>query len=320
MIALVARRLVRVCAVVAAVAILSWLLAEAAPGSAGERAARAAGVLPPDDGAVPGALRQQLIAQMNRDYDLERPLAARVGSYLCGLARLDLDRSWRDGRPVSTHLGAAALATLLLIAAALLLAVLVGLGAAVACARRPGGRADLAVAVAAALALAMPPVWVAIVGLRLFATGQPWSWLPAAGGGGFASAVLPVVTLALVPAFVIARHGRALLVEAVAAPWAVAVRARGASHWRVIVVHGLRAALPALLPLLVIVVAYLLGATMVIERVFAIEGLGGVLIDAAGRGDAPVVVGVSVVAATILATLSAIVDVVGRVTDPREGD
>ena len=320
MMVLVARRLVRVVAVVAVVASLSWLLVEAAPGSAGERAARAAGVLPPDDGAVPAALRQQLIAQMNRDYDLDRPLVARVAGYLGGLARLDMDRSWRDGRPVSSHVGAAAAATMVLIGAALLLAMIVGLAAAVVAAHRPGGNADVALAVVAALALALPPVWVAIVGLRWFASGQPFSWLPAAGLDGVASAVLPVFTLALVPAFVVARHGRAVLLEALAAPWAVAARARGASQWRVVIVHGLRAGLPALLPLVVIVVAYLLGATMVIEQVFAIDGLGGVLVDAAARGDAPIVVGVCVVAAAILASVSAIVDLVARFTDPREGD
>ena len=313
----VMRRLARLVVVVMAVAVLSWLLVEAAPGSPGERAARAAGVLPPDDAGVSEALRARLIEQVVREHDLDRSLPVRIAGYLGGLVRLDFGRSWRDGEPVAGRLAEALAPTVFLVGTALLLALLLGLGAALLSARRPGGPLDLGLAGLAALALALPPVWVAIAALRLLAAGQPWHLLPAAGLDSAAAAVLPLLTLALVPGFVIARHARAALIDALDAPWTIAARARGASRWRVVAVHGLRVALPAVAPLVVVLTAYLLGATVVIEQVFAIRGLGSLLVDAAARGDAPVVVGVSVVAAALLALVSALVDLGAVRLDPR---
>ncbi len=313
----VARRLVRVVVVVMVVAALSWLLVEAAPGSPGERAARAAGVLPPDDSGLSASLRARLIDQVASEHDLDRGLGWRIAGYLGGLVRFDFGRSWRDGEPVAGRLAGALAPTAFLVGVALILALAIGLGAALLSARRPGGMLDLGLAGLAALALALPPVWVAIAALRILATGQPWRLLPASGLDSAAAAVLPLVTLALVPGFVIARHARAALIEALDAPWTVAARARGASRWRVVAVHGLRVALPAVVPLAVVLTAYLLGATVVIEEVFAIHGLGSLLVDAAARGDAPVVVGVSVVAAALLALVSAAVDGVTAFLDPR---
>lgn len=316
---LVARRLSRVLAVVVVVATLAWLLAEAAPGSAGERAARAAGVLPPDDSSVPRDLRRELIDRVAEEHDLKRSLPARVGSYVVGLARLDMGRSWRDGEAVTEVIGRAAAPTLTLLFASLVVALGCGLVAGAASARRPGAGIDLVLGGAAAVALALPPVWVAIAVLRTFATGEPWSFLPASGLDSAASAVLPVLVLALVPTFVIARHARAALIHASESPWATAALARGASRARVVWVHAVRSALPALLPLAVVTTAYLIGATVVIEEVFGIHGLGATLIDASRRGDAPVVVGVSVLAGAVLAVSSAVVDVLQRMLDPREG-
>jgi len=301
---LIARRLARVVVVIVVVASLSWLLVEASPGSPGERAARAAGVLPADDSEVPAALRLEIVKHVEREHDLDGSWSRRLGGYLVGLAHLDMGRSWRDGQSVAARLAHAAAPTLVLLLASLVLAICVGLFAALASARRPGSAGDLILGAVTAVALATPPVWIAIAGLRTFATGEPWQWLPASGLDSTAAAILPVVTLALVPAFVIARHGRAALVEAARAPWAIAV-------------HALRASLPTLLPLVVVLTAYLLGATVVIEQVFGIRGLGSVLVDASGRGDAPVVVGVSVIAGAVLALVSAIVDIVNRALDPR---
>jgi peptide/nickel transport system permease protein len=315
--ALVARRLARVVAVVIGVTAVAWLLAEAAPGAPAERAARAAGLLPPDEGAVGVALRAEILAQVAEAHDLERPAAARIAGRLVALARGDLGRSWRDGAPVRGRVAAALAPTAILLGLALALAIGLGLSVALVSARRMGGVADVVLGGIAAVAVAVPPVWLAILGLRTFAAGAPWRWLPPGGLDGAAAAVLPVAALALVPAFVIARHGRAALVEAAATPWAVAVRARGVSEGRLLAVHALRVALPALLPLATVLVAYLLGAAMVIERAFGIRGVGALLVDAAAAGDAPVVVGVCAVAGALVALVSAAVDLGVRALDPR---
>lgn len=309
----VAGALGRALIVVLATAVVAWLMAEAAPGSVAERAARTAGVLPGDDTAAPH-VRQQIIDRVADDFELGGSTLSRLGGYIGGLVTFDFGRSWRDGAAVRPQLTSTTAATLARVLLALLLAVLVGVLAAVAAARRPGSTLDVALATAAALTVALPPVWVAILLLRSFAAGQPWAWFPLDGGW-----LLPVFTLSLVPAFVIARHLRGALIERAAEPWAVAAVARGVSRERVIRVHALRVATPALLPILVTLLAYLLGTSLVVEEVFGIRGLGHLVVDASTRGDAPVVVGASVVVAALLATTSAIIEAVRPLIDPRIG-
>ncbi|HUH02451.1 MAG TPA: ABC transporter permease [Kofleriaceae bacterium] len=310
-------QLARVVAVVLAVAIGCWLLAEAAPGDATERAARAGGVMPPDDAPIPDQLRRSLMHEIAREHGTDRGMSARLGSYLAGLARLELGRSWHDRGAVSARLGPPARRTLGLVLGALLVSLLVGVGAAYASARAPGARTDWLLGGLAAIAVAVPPVWLALILLRVFAAGEPWSVAPIGGTGSIGALVLPLFTLALVPAFVIARHVRAALVTARVQPYVVAARARGASEARALVRHALRCEAGALLPLVTALTAYLLGAAVVIEEVFGIDGLGRVLAAAAGHGDAPVVVGVCVVMALVVAVTASAVDTARRVIDPR---
>src|SRR5690606_31291053 len=95
-------------------ALAGWILAEAAPGSAAERAARAAGVLPADDGAVPPGLRAEILARVAAEHELERPAAARIARRLVRLAAADLGRSWRDGAAVRDRIAGGLGPTLLL--------------------------------------------------------------------------------------------------------------------------------------------------------------------------------------------------------------
>lgn len=311
------RALVRIAAAVILIASLSWLLAEAAPGSPAERAARAAGVLPPDDSDMDPATRADILAQVAADHDLDQPLISRIAGQVIGLLSGDLGHSWRDRTPVRRRVWRAAGPTALLILCALFCAILAGMTGAVLAARRPGSALDLALSAAAAAAFAVPPVWLGLFLLSLFADGQPFRILPGAGLGSASALILPVSALAVVPAFVIARHARAALLAAMGSPWAVAARARGASPRRILAVHASRAALPELTPLLAVLLAYLFGAALVVERVFDIRGLGALLVSAAQHGDAPVVVGVAVIAGAVIAAASSLAGLVQGLADPR---
>ena len=308
------RAAARAIGVLIAVAVVAWVCAEAAPGTAGERAARAAGLLPTDDKSVSEETRAEIVAEVEDELGLDRSFPSRLGSYLVGLVTLDMGRSWRDGEPVRTRVGEAMAPTLALIFAALLLTLAIGIGAALVAVERRGG-ADLLVSAAAATVIALPTVWIAILALRTFAFGSPWRWFPVAGIG-----VLPVVALAIVPAFILARYARAGMLERLGEPWATAVLARGATRRRLVYVHALRVAASGLVSVSVTLVAYLLGATLVIERVFSIRGIGALVLDAAARGDAPVVVGVAVAIGALLAVVSLSADAVRRALDPRLRD
>lgn len=294
----VALAVARIALAAAAVAVAAQLLIAAAPGSPGERAARAAGILPPDDSAIPGALRADLVSRIEARFELDRPLAIRVAASIADLAGGDFGRSWASGRPVRGELARGARLTLPLIAAALVLAGLLGVAAAAA-----RGRARFAAAAAVSAALVAPPVWIGLLLLD-------------AGAGG-APALAAVATLALLPAAVVAHHAAASLAALEASPWALAARARGVSERRLLWRYGSRELGAELAPLVPVLCGYLLGASMIVERVFGLRGLGALLADASGRGDAPVVVGVAVLAAVVVAVAGAAARALRRRCDPR---
>lgn len=296
----------RVAAAVVGVAVIAQLLVAASPGRPGERAARAAGVLPPDDSQIERGVREALIAEIEARHHLDRPLAIRV---IAGVGRMfagDLGRSWRDDRPVARIAARSAGRTLPLIALALLLAIAAGSLVAGLAVRRRGTAAARVAGALISAALVTPPVWLAML-------------LLAITSGRF-DVALAVIALAVLPAAVIARHARAVLERAIDAPWALAARARGLSEARLVRRYGSRELGAELGPLLAPLAGYLLGASMVVETIFGIRGLGATLADAATRGDAPVVVGLSAVCAAVVAISGVAGQLLQRRCDPRVGE
>ncbi len=301
---------VRGAATLLVLAIVCQACLEAAPGDPLERAARVAGMLPAEGARVDAAARARAIDTVA----VTRAIGRTPGARLAGLVR-GPGRSWRDGRSVVDHVLGALPATLGLAAVASIVALALGLAGALAAAARPGSLTDRALAVAAAAALAAPVAWVCVLALRGFAWGRPWAIAPVHGGW-----LLPGACLGLVAAAVVQRHGRAALLEALAAPFAQAARARGAGRGRVLAVHALGVARAPLLALLPILVAYFLGAAAVVERAFDIPGVGGLLLDAAAVGDAPVVVGGTLAIGALVVLASLLAEALAPRVDPRLGD
>jgi peptide/nickel transport system permease protein len=156
---------------------------------------------------------------------------------------------------------------------------------------------------AIAAAAALPPAWLAFL------------LVDAATGSG-ARTLAAALVLAAAPAAEVAVQVRNSLAGFLSGPLAAAIRARGATERRV-TFHGVAAAAPALTPLLTTVGAYTLGASVIVERAFSLPGLGTLTLDAAARGDAPVLVAVATLAGALLATLSALADALSHALDPR---
>ncbi len=299
------RAAARVVATVALVFLAATLFTELAPGSAGERAARAAGLMPADDSAVPAELRRELVRRIATAHGLDRPLTQRLPSSLLSLSVGDLGTSWRSGAPVRGPLVRAALKTAWLGLIALMVAFVLGAGSASAARLTRAGPLRTALTASASLFLVIPPVWLALLALRL---------------DSGAEVVAAALCLSALPAALIHRHAAAGLRETLAAPHSLAARARGISEARLVLVHGTRAVAGALAALLPGVVGLLIGSSMVIESVFGIRGLGAALADAASAGDAPVVVAAVTLAAAAVAVASVAARIVQRACDPRIGE
>jgi peptide/nickel transport system permease protein len=314
----VARRLivraVRAAVTLLLLAIVAWGCLELAPGGPVLAAARASGSYPSDDTRLSSAARADLLAVAAERHGLRASRAARLSAFVVQLAHGDLGRSWRpDATPVSTLVVRALPTTLGLLFLSILLAYAAGVLAALVSAARPAGLADRAINASTALAVALPPAWAAILALRTFVAGRPFQWFPSD------SLLLPIVTLSYVAAAVVARHGRAGLVDAGARPFAIAARARGASDARVLGVHALAVAAAPLGALFTTIVTYLLGATLVVERAFGLHGVGALIIDASSRGDAPVVLGGTLVIGACIVVATIVSDLLAALADPRDG-
>ncbi|MFD5190770.1 ABC transporter permease [Streptomyces sp. NPDC058357] len=266
-------------------------------------------VLGPSTAATP-ELRERIRA----DYGLGDPLPVQYLRQLAGLLTGDLGRSYQQGLPVGDVLAGQIGPTVELALAATVLALLIAFVAAVATAGR--GRAARAVASGLELlAVSVPSYWLGILALTFLS--YRFRLLPAAGDQGPAALVLPALTLALPIGGVLARVVRQELDEALARPFALTARARGATERTVLLRHTLRHAALPVATLSGWVVGSLLGGAVLTETVFARPGLGRVLVTAVTSKDIPVVTALVLLSAAAFVVVNLLVDLAYPVIDPR---
>ncbi len=300
---------------------LCWLLVECAPGNTSELAAVASGSYVAGDTAMGEGERAQLARAVTRRFELQDNAFAQIATQVLRASQLNLGVSWRDGSSVLGGIASAeGMASLILCLCALLLAVLTACLAAPAAARRPTAAASQAALVCAAFALCVPLPWLAMVALETFALGHPLSVAPPGGLTAVGHGILPVLVLAVVPSAVLWSHLREALIDAAQEPWVVALRARGVRESAIWRRHLLRNAMPVVVALIPVLLAYLLAATVVVERVFAINGLGQLVARAALLRDIPVLVGVATTSAILIHGTSRLCDWANARLDPRVGN
>lgn len=252
---------------------------------------------------------------LRAEYGLDRPLGAQYVSQLLDALRGDLGTSVVSKQPVTTLLAQAIPPTAAIAGAALLLAVVVGAGlAVVATATRSRALAGLLLSLPP-LGVAIPSFWFGLTLVQWFSFQLPI--FPALGNQGFASIVLPAVTLALPTSAIIAQLLSRSLLHTLREPYVDTAVAKGAGRARVHLRHALRnAALPALTAT-GLVVGGLLSGAVVTETVFSRAGLGRLTATSVAAQDIPVVQGVVLVAATVYVLTNLLVDVVYPLLDPR---
>lgn len=236
---------------------------------------------------------------------------------LGGAATGDLGTSFASGAPVATLIGQALPETARLTGFALLLAVVGGLGLASWASWTRSSRARGLLLALPPLGVAVPTFWVGLVLLQLLSFRLPV--FPAVGNQGFASLVLPAVTLAIPLSATIAQVLAQGMRTAWAAPYVETALAKGATRTRVQVRHVTRnAALPAV-TLLGVIVGNLLAGAVVVETVFSRQGFGRLVQSAVTSQDIPVVLGLVLVAALVFVVVNLLVDLAYPLLDPRTG-
>lgn len=259
------------------------------------------------------ALRQRL--------GLNLPLGQQLWDYVIGVfTRADIGNSLVTDQSVLGLIGGRAPITVALIGLALVLIVAITVPLALYAATHKDGPFDHLIRIVPTIGMAMPAFWVGLLLILLF--GVNLRWLPVGGvgtgpGEPLRSLVLPAATLALGMAPPLIRSLREQLLEVLEADFVVTLRAARLPRWRILWRHVLRNAAPPTVSLLGVNLAYLIGGTLVIEHVFAINGLGALLFSSISSRDFPVVQGIALVCAFAVVLISLATDALVALLDPR---
>jgi ABC-type dipeptide/oligopeptide/nickel transport system permease component len=231
------------------------------------------------------------------------------------LSQGDLGRSLVSDRAVSELVMDRLGPTLTLAFVAITLAALLGVSLGLLAAVHRGSRFDVLLTGGTVLGLAVPPYWVALILVQIFALRL--GWLPVFGSGTAAHLVLPAITLALPGAAIVARLVRSSIIEVTGADFVRTALAKGLSPRRVVLFHVLpNSFIPALM-LLGLNLGHLIGGAFVIETIFAWPGLGRLTVQAIFDRDIPLVMGAVLVVTPLCLSVNLAVDLLHGALDPR---
>ncbi len=327
-------RVLQAGAVVAGVVVLTFVIARLVPGD------------PAIAYAGPKATPEEIEA-VRQQFGLDEPPLQQFFSYVSGVLQGDWGISLHTKQPVLDDLLRVIPATLVLVVAALLVAIALGLPLGIFAARSQGRLGDLVSKVIAIVSVSMPVFWLAILLQVVFFSRL--GWLPVAGqydpsldvtsplstvtdvpvidalltgnGAVFVSAlkhmVLPVVAVFAFPAGAIAMATRAAMIENLSEDHVRMVRALGFSERSVLGRFALRPSLNPVLALIALVFAYSLTNAFIVESVFNWPGLGSYTIKSIQSLDIPAILGVTLFVAVLYVFLNLAVDVVQALIDPR---
>jgi len=266
---------------------------------------------------------EQRIAEIRELYGLNRPFLVQYGSWLAQAFQGDLSKSLATGEPVAESIARAFPNTLLIVVLAMGVALGLGIPLGMLAASRPDGLRDRVVTSVASLGIAVPNFWLAMILVAWLAL--EFGWFPATGAvplkesfsGALHHAILPALALAAGGVAEVSRQLRSSLVEILSSPPVRTLRAKGLSANVILWKHGLKNAGVNLLTVATLLFNRLLAATVVVEAVFAIPGMGNLIVNAALTRDLPVVQGVVFVMVLVVISVNLAADLLYTVLDPR---
>jgi peptide/nickel transport system permease protein len=308
---LIGRRLATAIPVLWGVTLLTFLVVEALPGSAAQQL------------LGPTATPEQ-VAQLESELGTDRSMVVRYLDWLGGLFTGDLGRSLTDSRDVTAVIFDRFGVTAELVLCALVVSLAFTIPVALLAARRPRGVVDRISMAVSMSGLSVANYVLALVLVYIFAV--ELAWLPAIGfvplgesvTQNLRSMVLPAVSIGFPLFCFYTRLLRAdILDQMLGQDYVTTARAKGIGPWRVLVRHAFRNSLFGLLTIVGLNLGTLIGATVIIEQIFALPGIGQQLLQAISNRDIPVIEGIVLVFAVIVVVANLITDLLYAVLDPR---
>lgn len=302
MLSFILRRFVSMIVTLWLIITLTFFLMHAAPGNPFEKEGK--------------GLPDAVAANLNAFYNLDKPLIVQYGLYLQNLVKFDLGPSIANssdtvnkiiarGFPVSFQLGLVAI----------LFAIVTGIALGVVAALRHNRLIDYVAMVIAVIGISVPSFVLASLLIKYLAV--EWKLFPTATWGTWQHVVLPALALAFSPIAIIARLTRTNMLEVLTAEYIETARAKGLSPATIVFKHALRNAILPVVTLLGALIANILTGSFVIEKIFAIPGMGKYFVAGINNRDYSVIMGTTVFYSALLIFMMFIVDVLYSIIDPR---
>jgi peptide/nickel transport system permease protein len=305
------KRLLHAVPIALAVTLLCFSLVHLAPGD-------------PLSAVLPSDASQEVVDSIKAQYGLDKPLPVQYWLWLQHALGGDLGKSISSGRAVSDEIGKAIGNSLLLAGLAAALAFSVGGALGIAAGYRHGSVADRALSALAIAGVSVPHYWLGIVLVAIFSARL--NWLPAMGAGPEGSGqwsldqvqyiILPVITLAAMPAGIVMRSVRALVADTLGRDFMVGLLAKGMGQ-AAIFRHLAKNIAPTTLAVCGVQLGYLMAGSILVETVFSWPGTGLLLNTAILQRDIPLLQGTIFVLAMIFVGLNLLVDLLQPLLDPR---
>ncbi|KGR84196.1 MULTISPECIES: nickel ABC transporter permease [Lysinibacillus] len=258
---------------------------------------------------------QETVAELRENLGLNKPLAVQYTDYIKNLLQGDMGNSLKNNQPVFEEITSRLPITIELAFYSILITIVLGLIAGIISAIRPYSFMDVGLMVVALLGISLPSFWLGILLMYVFSV--QLHWLPVAGWDSAKHIILPAITLGAGGAAIVARMTRSSMLEVVNQDYIRTAKAKGLKGYIIILKHALRNALIPVITVVGLQFGSLLGGTVLVESVFAVNGLGRMIVDAIRTRDIPVVQGGVLVASLIFVFINLFVDILYRFFNKR---
>ena len=260
------------------------------------------------------------VAILHHEWGLDRPLVSQYWLFMDRLFHGNLGQSLYYGSPAGSIIFQRIPATLWLVIYAAILAIVISVPLAMIAASRKDAVRDHIVRAIPLIGLGMPPFWLAL--LLVYAFAIHWHLFPPSGyGNGFFGHLhamfLPALVVALALAPVVIRALRASMLNVLGAEYITTAKSKGVPGFQLFLRHVLRNAVIPAVTVLGINIGFLVGGTVIIEYIFAIPGLGQLMLNSIFQRDFPVVQGVTLVFGVLVVLVNLLADLSYAALDPR---
>ena len=262
------------------------------------------------------SISKEAQAALEAKYGLDKPLLERYATYMTDFIKGDMGLSLRQrGRTVSDIIFSKFPVSARLAGFAVAVAVLVGIPLGCLSAYNRGKLGDNIIIVFATCGIAIPSFISSVILLYTF--GSKLNILPTVGLNTMSSYIMPVTALAIYPTAYITRLMRSSLLDVMGQDYIRTAKAKGLSNFKILFKHALRNAVLPVVTYVGPMLASLMTGSFVVEKIFTVPGLGREFVSAINQRDYTLIMGTTIVLATLIITANVIVDILYKIIDPR---